>query len=519
MTREAGPAVVSGVLAVLLYAVTLGGTYAYDDRRIVVEDHRVRHVADWGQLWTRDYFDGGLDNLYRPLVSSSYAVEWWLHGDRPWVFHGVNVALHAAAAAAVAEVARRAAGRAAAYGAGVLFAAHPVHVEAVANLVGRAELACTLAVVSSVAILLRRPLTAKRAAGVIGCGMVAVLCKEQGLVAPLLWAVVVWLLWRYRPAGRERATVRGAALAVVWVWAGYVLARQHWLRFDWDRGLLDRAMQPMVLSTAVDRVVLPVSLVGRYAALLAWPARLSPDYGGDVIGPHWAARDPYVWIGAAVVLAWVGGVVTSSAIWRRSRVAAVPKGRSCRGGERRFGTAATLFCLVAVAVSYALVANAVSLIGTIFNERLIYLPSAFVAVLAGMGVARLPRRVGVVVLVGVVVAMGVRTVRSAAEWNDPRALFARALADHPGSIQLHLALAEADREAGREADRRAVLADACARFPDYWRCWGDAARAAADAGDFAAAEDDLRYAMGHAFNPGLAAARDHVRERAAATRP
>src|SRR5207302_1491031 len=117
-----------------------------DDRYILLSDPRVGDVGQWGQYWTKDYFNGGADNLYRPLVSMSYALQAKLHGrgeGAAWAFHLVNVLLHAAASAAVAELARRVSrSSAAALVAGLLFAAHPIHVEAVANIVGRAELMC-----------------------------------------------------------------------------------------------------------------------------------------------------------------------------------------------------------------------------------------------------------------------------------------------------------------------------------------------------------------------------------------
>ena len=56
------------------HAVTLGGTYVYDDRYIILADPRLDSIAHWGELWTRDYFNGGADNLYRPLVSMTYAI-------------------------------------------------------------------------------------------------------------------------------------------------------------------------------------------------------------------------------------------------------------------------------------------------------------------------------------------------------------------------------------------------------------------------------------------------------------
>src|SRR5690349_18318437 len=141
------PVLGSALLAVAIYAVTLGGTYVYDDVKIVHHDPRVLEPGRWYQLWTEPFFERSVDKLYRPLVSTSFAVENYLHGDRPWIFHLVNILLHAAMSGAVALLAMRLAGVGAARIAGLLFAVHPVHVEAVAGLVGRAETACALAMV------------------------------------------------------------------------------------------------------------------------------------------------------------------------------------------------------------------------------------------------------------------------------------------------------------------------------------------------------------------------------------
>jgi len=78
----------------------------------------------------------------------TYALQWLIHGDTiAWPYHAVNWILHACVAACVAELTRRLIankGEIAAYIAGLLFAVHPVHVEAVANIIGRAELMCAL---------------------------------------------------------------------------------------------------------------------------------------------------------------------------------------------------------------------------------------------------------------------------------------------------------------------------------------------------------------------------------------
>ena len=495
--RPVAPAALAAVVAALLYAVTLAGTYVYDDVPVVRDDPRVHSVAVWGQLWTGDYFDGGSDRLYRPLVSTSYAVQWWLHGDRPWAFHLVNVLLHATVAAGVAELARRATGSTpAAASAGLIFAAMPCHVEAVANIVGRAELAAAAGLVWSLVLLARRPLTVGRAAGVLALGVVALLSKEQGLLAPLLWAAF-WLTriprgWRLQPpstAGSERGP-RLLLITATYGWAGYVVVREFVLKlkFDWDRSAMDWTMQPLIRSAGLDRGLMPFDLLGRYAMLILWPAHTSPDYGADAIGSVARRTDPYLWVGFAVAAAWTIAVAAA-----------------CR---RRAGFAA--FCLFASAAAYGLVGNAVTLIGTIFGERLLYLPSAFVALLAGVALARCPRLPRLAIVGSLTVAFGIQAVRWSLWWNRPLDLYTVALAYQPESVQLHFLRAEQLRHAGRGAEADAVLADATARYPDYWRAWMFRGLGSADAGDFAAADADLTRADRLSSNPSIRAARERV---------
>src|SRR5437867_11712968 len=163
--------------------------------------------------------------MYRPLALASYAFDWQL-GGAAWWFHAVNVAWHAGASVAVAWLAQRwtgeprssERGERAALAAGLLFAVHPVHVEAVANIVGRAELMAALfAILCVYAALAKDRLWWSAAALAAG-----LLSKENAVVAPALivWGWLVELV--PRPAWR-----RMAAYAAVWLALGtaYVVVR------------------------------------------------------------------------------------------------------------------------------------------------------------------------------------------------------------------------------------------------------------------------------------------------------
>src|SRR5207302_4973112 len=119
----------------------------------------------------------------------------------------------------------------------------------------------------------------------------------------------------------------------------------------------------------------PFALLGRAAALIVLPLKLSPEYGLAVIGPHQRFSDPYLDLGLVTLLA---GLVAAVRAWRSS-------------------ARTVLFLLLCTALTYAMVAN-VKLIGVVFAERLLYLPSVFVLILAAMALARLKGRTRTIVV-------------------------------------------------------------------------------------------------------------------------
>ena len=487
------PAILAAAAALVVYAVTLGGTYVYDDRYIILTDPRIDDVSRWGEYWTKDYFFGGADNLYRPLVSMTYAIQAKLHGRSEgvaWLFHAVNWLLHAAVSASVAELVRRMTrSLTVATIAGLLFALHPVHVEAVANIVGRAELMCALGVVGAL-ILFFRPLTNVRVVAIVGCMIFAILSKEQGLLLPLMLLAAL-------PARREAGTdspdpspgdvsgstepaplsyahpgtpqarrFRGPALLLVlltcWTLAAYIIFRESILKFWWDRSFLDRTINPMIASEALDRALMPLVLLGRYVGLLVAPLRLNPDYGAETIGSSVSLADPYLYLGLLTLAASIVACVI--AYRRRAWV--------------------VLFCVLSLALVYGMVGNIVTLIGTNFAERLMYLPSVFVCILAALVLARLPRKPMIIVTATICALFALRTLTYAVRWNDPPRLFAAAIEQHPRAVRLYMLLAE---EHLRRADldaADAVLARARQVEPEYYRVWLNSAHLAMQRGEF-----------------------------------
>ena len=474
------------VLGAALYLVNLSGTWIYDDAFFAREDPRLKDVHRWGDYLTQSYFDGQADALWRPLVSLSYAVEWRLHAERAWPFHLVNLLLHAGVCMLVVTLGRRLSGsNAVGWAAGLLFAAHPIHVDAVSGIVGRAEEMCTMAMLAALLLVIGRPMTIRRALAVTGCFLFAALSKEQGILLPfmlLAWAAArrwwnssspvipsdavtpIGTLDYASPMGkRARSPEMKAAMWLIVMLtltlAIYVAYRDSVAKWYWDRGFLDWTLNPIVRSVGADRWLMPVAILGRYATLLVAPWRLAPDYSAMVFTPIQRKDDPYLWLGIAALLCIAALLVYAI--------------------RRRKG--ALLFCLAGLGISYFLASNVV-IIGTIFGERLMYLPSVFACILAAMALAKLPRRN--LVLAVILAAWCVRTETYAWQWNDRLRFYRYADAVQPSSAQVILLLADELHRRGNRAEAMAVLARGREVCPGAWKIMDLSVRLAMEGGDY-----------------------------------
>lgn len=524
------PLIAAALLGMLVFGISVRADYIYDDVFIALEDGRLTDPSLWGLYWTKDYNydvkvgDGAIDNLYRPLVSMTYAVQVWFHGPgNPAPLHAVNVLLYGLCCAVVARLGRVLGGERVAWTAGLLFAAHPVHAEAVCSIVGRAELMAMLGLVGAVTLHLGGPPSYRRTAGIVACGVVGLLSKEQGLLLPAI-LLAAEPLRRMRlarpvlpvrsvggeidggpvldyatPASRGRGGVsplQAMVLSVCLMTGAYIVLRESvlGLKFWWERSFLDAAVQPMIWSQGADRWLMPFVLLGRYLGQLLMPVHLSFDYSGPAIGWRVSASDPYLYLG---MVAATAGVTSLAVCLYLRRWAAV-------------------FVLVSLALTYGVVSNSVSLIGVIYAERLVFTPSVFFVVLLAWALVRLPRGVWVGALSLLVTAGGVHSAVYASRWDDRLSFYLYTLETNPRSIRAHQVTSELLMRRG-DLDRSAEIAEAGTRvMPEYDAIWTQAALVAEKRGKW---DDAERYLITAArINPRVGPLLGKLRERMAATR-
>ena len=138
--REAGYC--SALLALLVYINTLDCDLVYDDEPAIKWNKDVRPHSSWAQLFLHDFWGNPLTNpfshkSYRPLCVASFRLNYMLHGLQPMGYHLVNVVLHAVVCFLYVQLCALVFTQVwPALLAGLLFAVHPIHTEAVSGTDG-----------------------------------------------------------------------------------------------------------------------------------------------------------------------------------------------------------------------------------------------------------------------------------------------------------------------------------------------------------------------------------------------
>jgi tetratricopeptide (TPR) repeat protein len=397
--------------AVVVHLGALANGFALDDRYIIIANRLVRSVDGVWRAFLAPYWPPDLGGkAYRPLPIATYALD-WLTASTAW-FHLVNLLWHAGASVAVALLTRRLTkgNERAALVAGLLFAVHPVHVEAVANAVGRAELMAGLFTVLAVYAALAR----ERVGWSAGALALGLLSKENAAVAPALIAGA-WLLGLARPS---RSVI--LRFAASWLVVGVAYAALRWWVLH-PYGRLSAVAQVFIGSDPVAVRLTAVAAFADFARLLMFPRTLRVDYSPaerTLVTSVWDAR---LLLGVAAFAVWAG--LLAWALRRGRRIEA--------------------FGLGWIAIAFLPVANLLFPVGVLVAERTLYVPSAglVIAVAAALdGLAerwRAPRDVlAWRLLVGLLVGAGaLRTVARVPVWRNAVSVVESILHDSPRSYR------------------------------------------------------------------------------------
>jgi tetratricopeptide (TPR) repeat protein len=388
-----------------VYGNAVQNGYVLDDGPVVLRNPLVHSLDGLWRAFTEPYWpppsQGG---QYRPLGTASFTIDWVVSGGDPRWMHATNVLWHAGAALLVWFLAVQLLAPAAALIAALLFAVHPVHVEAVSNVVGRLE---PIAAVFVLGALLAHRRGSGWAAVLFALGLLA---KESAITfLGLALAHDLLLAGRWRDVWRGART-RYAAYALTTVaYAAVILLVFHERSFTYPA-------PTFIGATTGERLLTVATIVPQYVRLLFAPLHLSGDYYPQVIVLVTGVT-PAGLIGFALALAL--GVAVRRA-WRPVPEAA--------------------FALVWIPIALAPVSN-VFFPSVALAERTLYLASVGACLTLGVIAQRLARdRATLVVAVAAaLMTLGaVRTWTRTPVWRSDKSYVLTLLRDHPESYRAHL---------------------------------------------------------------------------------
>lgn len=479
-----------GILVVATVAIAasiagLGNAFAYDDIPMIELNPRLHGMGNWFEILTSPYWPPPWhQEHYRPLTSLFFAVQHAIGAGSPVVFRLASYLLYAACSAGVFLLGLRLMPRTVALGAGMLFAAHPVHVEAVAAAVGQGELIVTLCALGMTIVYLdarRAGRLSRRDWVVLGVLYgAACLAKEQGFTLPaLLLAVEVLLVpgdWRTRLRQLWPGYVSLGVLA-----AGLVAVRFAVIGGEFSGNWTAEALDGLSRG---GRTLAMLGVVPEWARLLLWPAHLRLDYAPQefVASTTLGARELF---GLVLVTGALALLVVS---WRRAAVVAVG--------------------IAWLAIGLAPVSNILIPSGVLIGERLLFFPSVgfLLAAAAGVGVIwegllaeSAWRRQALTAVVGLVTILGVlRSAERHRVWRNEAFLSVRSVQDAPRSYRAQRAYADIlfqlDRpEMALEAYARSI---ALAPRGHDWRVRNDLATRFRERGERVQEVEQLRASLG-----------------------
>lgn len=427
---------IASVVAVICIAVIAAfgasvrhGFSMLDDPYLVVSNLAIRGPTPAHVATVFTTFD---PELYIPLTLVSYQLNYLVAGLQPWIYHVTNIALHAGNAVLVAVLAYLLLKRKwTALVAGMLFAVHPLHTEAVAWVAGRKDLLSAFFALLTMIAYVRWRHGGRRSMYWLSVTLylLALLSKASVVVLPALLLFIDWLIDGRRDVPRMLVEkTPHVALAMVFATVA---------AFAKTRIIAAATISETALMAAKSTVF--------YLKNLFWPSGLTPLYPYN--GPVTLASGDF-WLPLLVIALLSVGVVL---LWKRWRMGAfawswfllclAPSFLNFHKGEVAFFAVDRYAYLGSIGIILGVVAFA----------------SSFTVRWESQSNHRWKRR-ATVTLVAVPVLLLLALARGqTATWSSDETVLSRSLALYPDSIPARTSLSVLYRETGRpEAEEQVI---------------------------------------------------------------
>lgn len=413
------------IFSFMLYANTLTHDYCQDDAIVITDNmFTTQGISGISGIMGYDTFYGffkeaGKANLvaggrYRPFTLVMFAIEYQIFGKNPFIGHLMNIIWFGITCVVLYFLLLKLlqyrtstddnAALFIAFMTALLFAAHPVHTEAVANIKGRDEIMTLLGSLGAVWFSLKyyESKAIKNAIWVFVLFFIGLLSKENAItfviIAPLMY--LFFIKTDFTTALKHAIPFVGAAVIFLILRGGIIgnqfTGEQNELMNNPFLKLVNNQYIPFEVG---EKLATIIYTLGKYIQLLVIPYPLTHDYYPRHVDIM-QFSDWQVLASIVVYIALIGLIL--------------------RGWQKRdlisFGV---LFFLLTLSI----VSNVVFPVGTNMAERFIFMPSVGFCFVLAVILLQFLKKQAVNVAIGLALIMGVMTFMRNFDWKDNYTIF------------------------------------------------------------------------------------------------
>lgn len=297
-----------GLAAFLLYLPSLWSGFVYDAEAQILSDGYIHDHSHFWEVITFQVMGRDVLDFNRPVQLFFLMMDSLLWGKNPFGYHLTTNLMHAANAALLfLLLLRLEAGRVPAALAALLFAAHPMLVEPVAEVSSREDVVAVLFILLALLLAIRRSYWCVLAV-VLACG-----AKETGAAAPFLIGLY-WLGYRRKEPIRAWAGLLAACFAA----AGLFFAARFSLQVK-DSQIFLHPAAPLA-NTMTGIFPIQMRIWTYLIRAIFWPVELSADYTAQNvlwISQALAIGTMVAFVAAQAWLAWKSrlGLLGAATFW------------------------------------------------------------------------------------------------------------------------------------------------------------------------------------------------------------
>lgn len=438
------------IFGFLLYANTIGHDYTVDDAIVITDNDFVKEgFSGIGKILKHDTFLGFFKvekslvagGRYRPLSLVTFAIEYQFFGANPMISHFVNVLLYALTGMLLYLVILQLFGNQktteayfVALVTALLFLAHPIHTEAVANIKGRDEIMALLGSLGALYFALKYALNGQVSKLILAsiCFFLGILSKENTITFLAVIPLAIYVFTKVK------ATKIGVVTGVLVVFAVLFLIIRQAILGDAASFSANTNMELMnnpylkwngsqyVAFTAMEKFGTIFYTLGKYLVLMIFPHPLTHDYYPAQV-PMMTFGD---WQVILTVLTYAGaGIYALLQLPKRNPIA---------------------FGILYFIATLSVVSNLVFPIGTNMSERFLYMPSVGLCLIAAVMLYRLvdkrltnmgDLKLALPILALFLVGFSAKTFVRNMAWKDNYTLFTTDINTSINSAKLHNAVA------------------------------------------------------------------------------